>query len=71
LIVSTMLPYAVGMFHELYLVIALTLGLGFLYFSIKLYRDETNASAMQTFAYSIAYLAALFGAMLVDQYLYL
>ncbi len=71
LLVSTMLPYAVGMFHELYLVIALILGLGFLYFSIKLYRDETNASAMQTFAYSISYLAVLFGAMLVDRYLYL
>ena len=71
LLVSTMLPYAVGMFQELYLVVALILGLGFLYFSIKLYRDETNASAMQTFAYSISYLAALFGAMLVDQYLYL
>jgi protoheme IX farnesyltransferase len=71
LLVSTMLPYVVGMFHELYLVVALILGLGFLYFSIKLYRDETNASAMQTFAYSISYLAALFGAMLVDQYLYL
>ena len=71
LLASTMLPYAVGMFQELYLVVALILGLGFLYFSIKLYRDDTNASAMQTFAYSISYLAALFGAMLLDQYLYL
>ena len=71
LLASTMLPYAVGMFQELYLVAALILGLGFLYFSIKLYRDHTNGSAMQTFAYSISYLAALFGAMLVDQYLYL
>ena len=71
LIISTMLPYVVGMFQELYLVVALILGFGFLYFSLKLYRDETNASAMQTFAYSISYLAALFGAMLVDQYLYL
>ena len=71
LLASTMLPYAVGMFQELYLVAALILGLGFLYFSIKLYRDDTNDSAMQTFAYSISYLAALFGAMLVDQYLYL
>ncbi|MDC0169316.1 heme o synthase [bacterium] len=71
LLASTMLPYAVGMFQELYLVVALILGLGFLYFSIKLYRDDTNTSAMQTFAYSISYLAALFGAMLVDQYLYL
>lgn len=71
LLASTMLPYAVGMFQELYLVAALILGLGFLYFSIKLYRDDTNASAMQTFAYSISYLAALFCAMLVDQYLYL
>jgi len=71
LIASTMLPYAVGMFQELYLFVALILGLGFLYFSVKLYRDDTNASAMQTFAYSISYLAALFGAMLVDQYIYL
>ena len=71
LIATTLLPYAVGMFQEIYLISALILGLGFLYFAIKLYRDETNATAMPTFGYSITYLAALFLAMLVDVYIYL
>ena len=69
LIASTMLPYAVQMFGEIYLISALVLGLIFLIYSFRLYRDETNAIAMPTFAYSIIYLAALFAAMLIDHFL--
>ena len=71
LLACTMLPYAVQMFGEIYLFSALVLGLIFLYYSFKLYKDDTNAAAMPTFAYSIIYLAALFAAMLVDHYIYL
>tara|TARA_Y100000816_G_scaffold157296_1_gene112256 strand:- start:224 stop:1099 length:876 start_codon:yes stop_codon:yes gene_type:complete len=69
LIACTMLPYAVQMFGEIYLISALVLGLIFLIYSFRLYRDETNAIAMPTFAYSIIYLAALFAAMLIDHFL--
>jgi len=71
LIVATMLPYVVQMFGEIYLISALILGLIFLVYSFRLYRDDTNAVAMPTFAYSIIYLAALFAAMLIDHYIYL
>ena len=69
LIACTMLPYAVQMFGEIYLISALVLGLIFLFYSFRLYKDETNAIAMPTFAYSIIYLAALFAAMLIDHFL--
>ena len=69
LIACTMLPYAVQMFGEIYLISALVLGLIFLIYSFRLYKDETNAIAMPTFAYSITYLAALFAAMLIDHFL--
>ena len=69
LIACTMLPYAVQMFGEIYLISALVLGLIFLIYSFRLYKDKTNAIAMPTFAYSIIYLAALFAAMLIDHFL--
>ena len=68
LLACTMLPYAVQMFGEIYLISALVLGLIFLFYSFRLYKDESNASAMPTFAYSIIYLALLFAAMLVDHF---
>ena len=61
-------PYAVQMFGEIYLISALVLGLIFLFYSYRLYTDESNASAMPTFAYSIIYLALLFAAMLLDHF---
>lgn len=71
LFVCTMLPYAVRMFNEIYLVSAAILGSIFLYYSVRLYRDSTNSYAMPTFAYSLIYLALLFVAMLIDHFLYL
>tara|TARA_Y100000768_G_scaffold325660_1_gene262708 strand:- start:22240 stop:23115 length:876 start_codon:yes stop_codon:yes gene_type:complete len=69
LLASTMLPYAVGMFGEIYLLSAVLLGFIFLVYSYRLYKDDTNSLAMPTFAYSIIYLAVLFAAMLLDHYL--
>ena len=71
LLATTLLPYAVQMFGEIYLISALILGGIFLVYSYRLYRDDTNALAMPTFAYSIIYLAALFAAMLIDHFIYL
>tara|TARA_B100000609_G_C17203449_1_gene429505 strand:+ start:878 stop:1753 length:876 start_codon:yes stop_codon:yes gene_type:complete len=69
LLASTMLPYAVGMFGEIYLLSAMLLGFIFLVYSYRLYKDDTNSLAMPTFAYSIIYLAVLFAAMLLDHFL--
>tara|TARA_B100000927_G_scaffold46681_1_gene33921 strand:- start:2361 stop:3236 length:876 start_codon:yes stop_codon:yes gene_type:complete len=71
LLACTMLPYAVQMFGVVYLFSAIILGSIFLFYSFRLYKDETNESAMPTFAYSIIYLAALFAAMLIDHFIYL
>ena len=49
---------------------ALVLGLGFLYYAIRLYRDRDDAGLpMRTFGYSIIYLMALFAFLLLDHYL--
>lgn len=63
----TLLPVAIGMSSWLYLIAATALGLRFLLLAWLLQRDEQQA--MPTFRYSIAYLALLFAALLVDHYL--
>jgi len=68
LIAVSLLPYAIRMSGELYLVAALALGAVFAGYAIALYVRYSDALARRTFAYSIAYLAALFSALLVDHY---
>ena len=69
LIIVTILPYLTGMSGVLYLLGALFLGAGFLFYALRLkYRPGTDLG-MQTFAYSITYLMALFSFLLVDHYL--
>jgi protoheme IX farnesyltransferase len=68
LIAVSMLPYAIRMSGALYLVAALALGAVFAGYAIALYVRYSDALARRTFAYSIAYLAALFSALLVDHY---
>ena len=69
LFLVTMMPFIVQMSGLLYLAGALALGVGFLYYAIKLYRDEQpNVIAMKTFGYSIFYLSLLFGFLLADHY---
>lgn len=65
----TLLPYVVAMSGLVYLFGAASLGLGFIYHAVRLYRTEGTEHAMQTFGYSIAYLFLLFGFFLVDHYL--
>jgi protoheme IX farnesyltransferase len=69
LLIVTVLPYLTGMSGMLYLLGALLLGGGFLYYAFKLKADSTHALAMPTFSYSISYLMALFSFLLVDHYI--
>ncbi len=69
LVVVTMMPFIVQMSGLIYLAGAVALGVGFLYYAIKLYRDQQpNVIAMKTFGYSIFYLSLLFAFLLVDHY---
>lgn len=68
LVAITLLPFAVGMSGVVYLVGALLLGGGFLYWAIRLKYTDNPKVAMQTFSYSIIYLMVLFIVLLVDHY---
>jgi protoheme IX farnesyltransferase len=68
LVAVSMLPYAIRMSGLLYLGAALALGAVFLGYAFALHIRYSDALARRTFAYSIAYLAALFSALLVDHY---
>ena len=69
LFVVTLMPFIIQMSGLIYLAGAVALGIGFLYYAIKLYRDQQpNAIAMKTFGYSIFYLSLLFAFLLVDHY---
>ena len=62
---SKMFRYAAPLFAA-----AVALGAGFLYWSVKLMRRPEPSTAMDTFKYSIVYLALLFIALVVDHYLF-
>ena len=66
----TLLPYATRMSGPLYLLGAVVLGGGFLYWAVELMRGKNPNAPMETFRYSITYLMALFVIMLVDHYLF-
>ncbi|NND69435.1 MAG: protoheme IX farnesyltransferase [Halioglobus sp.] len=66
----TLMPYATRMSGPLYLLGAVVLGLGFLYWAIELMRGKNEKAPMETFRYSIVYLFALFMIMLLDHYLF-
>ncbi len=69
LLATTLLPFVIGMSGWFYLAAALVLGMIFLAYAWLLWRDYSDLVARKTFGYSIFYLAALFGAMLIDHYL--
>jgi protoheme IX farnesyltransferase len=66
----TLLPFATRMSGPLYLLGAVVLGGGFLYWAIALIRDTNPNAPMETFKYSIVYLMSLFVVMLVDHYVF-
>ena len=71
LVPVSLLPFAVKMSGMLYLVGALLLGLGFLYYAVQLmrYPEDDERLPMKTFGYSILYLMALFALLLIDHYI--
>ncbi len=69
LVVTTVLPYLIGMSGLIYLASALVLGAVFMYYAWMLWRHYSDLLARKTFTYSIFYLTALFAALLVDHYL--
>ncbi|NOS73055.1 MAG: protoheme IX farnesyltransferase [Methyloglobulus sp.] len=68
LLVVTLLPYLTGMSGLIYLVSALLLGLGFIYFAVLMMRNKDAKTAMLTFWFSIIYITVLFAALLIDHY---
>jgi protoheme IX farnesyltransferase len=69
LVAVTLLPFATRMSGIVYLVAAIVLDIGFLYYAIRIYRSYTDRLARATFRYSILYLTLLFAALLVDHYI--
>ena len=70
LMIVTLLPYLTGMSGLIYLVSAVLLGLGFIYYAVLMMRKKDNKTAMKTFVYSIVYITLLFAALLIDHYLW-
>ena len=68
LVAISILPFFIQMSGLIYLSGALALGIGFLYYAIKLYRTDSDELAMKTFGYSILYLSLLFTFLLLDHY---
>lgn len=66
----TLLPFATRMSGPLYLLGALILGGGYLYWAIELMRGKNPNAPMEAFKYSIVYLMSLFVIMLLDHYLF-
>jgi protoheme IX farnesyltransferase len=70
LVLASIIPFFSGMSGWLYLLSALALGAGFMVWSLKLMYRQKPSTAMDTFKYSIVYLALLFVALVVDHYLF-
>jgi protoheme IX farnesyltransferase len=70
MILVTLLPFATRLSGPLYLLGAVVLGGGFLYWAVELLRNKNSRAPIETFRYSIVYLMALFVVMLVDHYLF-
>ncbi len=62
----SLMPFATGMSGSLYLLGAVVLGAGFIYWAIVLMRGKNPNAPMETFKYSLIYLLAIFVIMLVD-----
>jgi len=66
LLVLTLLPVVFGFFGLLYALAAVALGTAFVLFAVRLYRRADRRSALRTYLFSLAYLALLFCAMVLD-----
>jgi protoheme IX farnesyltransferase len=69
LTVLTLLPVLFGFFGAIYGVVAAGLGAAFITLAVRLQRAADRRSALRAYLFSLAYLAALFAAMVVDSQL--
>jgi protoheme IX farnesyltransferase len=66
LVAVTILPFAGGLFGAVYFISAVVLGAGFIALAVKLFRTRERRPALRLYLSSLAYLALLFTAMVVD-----
>ena len=69
LLIVSLLPFVTGMTGLVYVAGALVLGVGFLWYAIRLLDPPSERFAMDVFNYSIIYLMALFAFLLVDHWI--
>jgi heme o synthase len=62
----TQLPFCAGAFGVVYLICSVLLGAGFIFGAWRLLRRPDRRTALRLYLFSLAYLALLFGAMVVD-----
>src|ERR1700735_5535965 len=68
LVLSTLLPYLIGMSGFIYLAAVLVLNARFLYYVLALQRGLRPELPIRTFRFSITYLMLLFAALILDHY---
>jgi protoheme IX farnesyltransferase len=66
LLVLTLIPVLFGFFGALYAAVAVALGGAFVWLAVRLQRSADRRSALRTYLFSLAYLALLFSAMVLD-----
>jgi protoheme IX farnesyltransferase len=69
LVIVTTMPYLTRMSGPLYLAGVTVLNIGFLWYALRLLRDNDDTLPMRTFGYSIIYLMVLFIFLLADHFL--
>jgi heme o synthase len=68
LVAISLVPFLIQMSGWIYLLSAIGLGLGFLYYAWMIWKHYTDQIARTTFRYSLWYLGAIFAALFVDHY---
>jgi protoheme IX farnesyltransferase len=69
LFAACLMPFIYGMSGWLYLLVAITLSIGFCWYAWRLWRDYSDDLARATFKFSLIHLSVLFAAFLLDHYL--
>ena len=71
LFVVTLLPWVFGMSGFIYLIGAVALGLGFIYYAYRLLNPPDELYSMKVFGYSTTYLIVMFALLLIDHWVVL
>jgi protoheme IX farnesyltransferase len=70
LITLTLLPFTFNMLGWMYLIVAISLGVPFLYLAWKLWRNYSKSTSKRLYKFSQSYLALIFLAMVLDSTLF-